>query len=156
VSKYLGLNDFNISLLLAYYMKLANSFVGLSFKISFSTKAQTAACGERVVKDHLSNRLRLFAIDFYAKVRRRPRHRDIPGLLSSCVPQQIGLFMKLIIFGILILAAIGCSTTGDKLKTVQKVDIEKFMGDWYVLAGRFTFLEMDVHNGKEKYTWNTY
>lgn len=28
------------------------------------------------------------------------------------------------------------------------------MGDWYVLAGRFTFLEKDVHNGLESYTWN--
>ncbi|MBY0555335.1 lipocalin family protein [bacterium] len=28
------------------------------------------------------------------------------------------------------------------------------MGNWYVLAGRFTFLEKNVHNGLEKYTWN--
>ena len=28
------------------------------------------------------------------------------------------------------------------------------MGDWYVLAGRFTFLEKNVHNGLERYTWN--
>lgn len=47
-----------------------------------------------------------------------------------------------------------CTTTGDKLKTVDKVDINKFMGGWYVLAGRFTFLEKNVHNGLERYTWN--
>jgi len=47
-----------------------------------------------------------------------------------------------------------CSTTGNNLKTVEKVEINKFMGDWYVLAGRFTFLEKDVHNGLERYTWN--
>jgi len=40
------------------------------------------------------------------------------------------------------------------VKTVERVDIQKFMGDWYVLAGRFTFLEKEVHNGLEKYTWN--
>lgn len=60
--------------------------------------------------------------------------------------------MNLIVF--LFFAALGCSTTGDKMNTVQKVDVEKFMGDWYVLAGRFTFLEVDVHNGLENYTWN--
>jgi apolipoprotein D and lipocalin family protein len=40
------------------------------------------------------------------------------------------------------------------MKTVPKVEIEKFMGDWYVLAGRFTFLEVGVHNGLEQYSWN--
>ncbi len=48
----------------------------------------------------------------------------------------------------------GCSTTGSQLKSVEKVEINKFMGDWYVLAGRFTFLEKDVHNALETYTWN--
>ncbi len=62
--------------------------------------------------------------------------------------------MKMILIGVLFLAATGCSTTGDKMNTVQNVVIEKFMGDWFVLAGRFTFLEVDVHNGLEKYTWN--
>jgi apolipoprotein D and lipocalin family protein len=41
------------------------------------------------------------------------------------------------------------------MTTVENVDINQFMGSWYVLAGRFTFLEKDVHNGLEKYTWNT-
>ena len=40
------------------------------------------------------------------------------------------------------------------VKTVDKLDVNQFMGDWYVLAGRFTFLERDVHNGLERYTWN--
>ena len=40
------------------------------------------------------------------------------------------------------------------MKTVEKVDIQRFLGDWYVLAGRFTFLETDVHNALERYTWN--
>lgn len=39
-------------------------------------------------------------------------------------------------------------------KTVSKVDLQKFMGKWYVIAGRFTFLEKDVHNGVETYKWN--
>ncbi len=60
-----------------------------------------------------------------------------------------------IFFGILLVYfAFGCTTTESKVKTVEKVDITRFMGDWYVLAGRFTFLEKEVHNGIETYTWN--
>ena len=40
------------------------------------------------------------------------------------------------------------------MNTVESVDIKRFMGSWYVLAGRFTFLEVNVHNGLETYTWN--
>ena len=40
------------------------------------------------------------------------------------------------------------------MKTVDHVEINQFMGSWYVLAGRFTFLEKEVHNAVEKYTWN--
>ncbi len=40
-------------------------------------------------------------------------------------------------------------------KTAKNVDLHRFMGKWYVLAGRFTFLEAGVHNGVETYTWNS-
>ena len=62
--------------------------------------------------------------------------------------------MKTLLIGFLVLTSAACSTTEERMKTVEKVEIEKFMGDWYVIAGRFTFLEVDVHNGIEKYTWN--
>lgn len=39
-------------------------------------------------------------------------------------------------------------------KTVSFVDRDRFMGTWYVQAGRFTMLETDVHNGVEVYKWN--
>ena len=39
-------------------------------------------------------------------------------------------------------------------KTVDYVDIERFMGDWYVVAGRFTVLERNVYNAVESYKWN--
>ncbi len=39
-------------------------------------------------------------------------------------------------------------------KTVDFVDMERFMGDWYVVAGRFTALEKNVFNAVESYTWN--
>lgn len=44
----------------------------------------------------------------------------------------------------------GCSST-PPVQTVAKVDIKKFMGPWYVLGGRFTSFEVDVHNGIESY-----
>lgn len=46
-----------------------------------------------------------------------------------------------------------CSTT-KFMDTATDVKINKFMGPWYVLAGRFTFLEKDVYNAVESYTWN--
>jgi len=42
----------------------------------------------------------------------------------------------------------------ENFKTVSHVDRARFMGDWYVQAGRFTPLEKDVTNALEKYTWN--
>jgi apolipoprotein D and lipocalin family protein len=62
--------------------------------------------------------------------------------------------MRFILVLTLVFLTAGCSTTGSAVKTVDKVEISRFMGDWYVLAGRFTFLEKDVHNGLERYTWN--
>lgn len=51
----------------------------------------------------------------------------------------------------------GCSSfskeAGEKM-TVDSVDIQKFMGKWYVLGGRFTSFEKGVHNGTETYSWN--
>jgi apolipoprotein D and lipocalin family protein len=38
--------------------------------------------------------------------------------------------------------------------TVEHVDIPKFMGTWYVWAGRTTFLESGAYSSIEKYTWN--
>jgi apolipoprotein D and lipocalin family protein len=54
---------------------------------------------------------------------------------------------------LIILLLMGCSSVSYK-KTVDNVDIPRFMGNWYVLAGRFTFLEKEVHNGLEIYKWN--
>ncbi len=53
-----------------------------------------------------------------------------------------------------VLVFVGCSSQPKFEKTVDRVEIEKFMGPWYVMAGRFTAFETDVHNGIESYTWN--
>ncbi|WP_412469521.1 lipocalin family protein [Oceanospirillum sp. RT-1-3] len=48
---------------------------------------------------------------------------------------------------------LSCSSTTYH-KTVDYVDIDRFMGDWFVLAARGTFLEEGQHNSVETYTWN--
>ena len=39
-----------------------------------------------------------------------------------------------------------CASRGPEMKTVEKVDLERFMGDWYVIANIPTFLEKGAHN----------
>lgn len=46
-----------------------------------------------------------------------------------------------------------CGTTR-YMNTATDVKLNNFMGSWYVLAGRFTFLETDVYNAVETYVWN--
>lgn len=51
------------------------------------------------------------------------------------------------------LAATACTTT-DKQPPLQKVaavDLNRFMGDWYVLASIPTFVEKGAHNALENY-----
>lgn len=40
------------------------------------------------------------------------------------------------------------------LKTVEKVDVDRFMGDWYVIAAIPTFMERDPYNPVEHYDMN--
>ena len=40
------------------------------------------------------------------------------------------------------------------MKTVEYVDLERFMGDWYVIASIPTFLEKDAYNAIENYAMN--
>lgn len=61
--------------------------------------------------------------------------------------------MKNICIIILSTWLLGCSSMNHK-QTVNYIDLNKFMGDWYVIAGRFTFLEEGAHNAIENYTWN--
>lgn len=44
----------------------------------------------------------------------------------------------------------GCSSM-EPLKTVDHVDIERFMGDWYVIANIPTAIEKGAHNAIESY-----
>lgn len=48
----------------------------------------------------------------------------------------------------------GCATPEAEMKTVDYVDLERFMGDWYVIANIPTFLEKGAHNAVETYALN--
>jgi apolipoprotein D and lipocalin family protein len=50
-----------------------------------------------------------------------------------------------------LLLVTGCSTSLPPLKTVDKVNIERFMGPWYVIASIPTFIETGAYNGVETY-----
>jgi apolipoprotein D and lipocalin family protein len=47
-----------------------------------------------------------------------------------------------------------CNAGETELDTVEKVDLERFMGPWYVIANIPTFLEKGAHNAVETYTLN--
>lgn len=49
---------------------------------------------------------------------------------------------------------LSCSSTPEFKNTQNYVDIQRFMGEWYVQAYRGTFLEKDVKHPIEKYTYN--
>ena len=55
---------------------------------------------------------------------------------------------------ILSLTLVACAGSGPEMKTVDSVDLERFMGDWYVIANIPTFLEKGAHNAVETYEMN--
>ena len=53
-----------------------------------------------------------------------------------------------------VLALTACAAKGPDMETVEYVDLERFMGDWYVIANIPTFLEKGAHNAVENYALN--
>ena len=49
-----------------------------------------------------------------------------------------------------VLSLFGCASH-PPMKTVDYVDLNRFMGDWYVIANIPTFIEKDAHNAVESY-----
>ena len=49
---------------------------------------------------------------------------------------------------------VGCASKYPEMETVEYVDVERFMGSWYVIANIPTFLEKGAHNAVETYTLN--
>ncbi len=61
-------------------------------------------------------------------------------------------FLRVSLFLVLVFSG-GCSSVTYQ-KTVDYVDMERFMGQWYVQAGRLTFLEEGAHNAVEIYSYD--
>jgi apolipoprotein D and lipocalin family protein len=59
--------------------------------------------------------------------------------------------MKHTFLTIALLLVTGCSASLPPLKTVDNVDINRFMGPWYVIACIPTFIETESYNGVETY-----
>ena len=55
---------------------------------------------------------------------------------------------------LLLSLSLGCSSM-DYTKTIAHLDKDRFMKKWYVIAGRFTFMEKGAHNAVEVYSWNS-
>lgn len=49
------------------------------------------------------------------------------------------------------LALSGCASTMTPLKTVEHLDLSRFMGSWYVIASIPTFIETQAYNAVETY-----
>jgi apolipoprotein D and lipocalin family protein len=45
----------------------------------------------------------------------------------------------------------GCATSRPTLKTVEKIDLKRYMGPWYVIACIPTFIETKAYNAIEDY-----
>jgi apolipoprotein D and lipocalin family protein len=62
---------------------------------------------------------------------------------------------RILLVSTLALTLLGaCTTETRPMKTVDYVDLERFMGDWYVVANIPTFLERGAHNAVESYALN--
>ena len=60
------------------------------------------------------------------------------------------IFKKMLVF-VVALSLTGCASSLPKLKTVEKVDINRYMGPWYVIACIPTFIETKAYNAIEEY-----
>ncbi len=54
------------------------------------------------------------------------------------------------IFALTFTVLVGCSAM-KPIETVEYVDLQRFMGDWYVVANSPTWLEKDAYNAVESY-----
>ena len=61
--------------------------------------------------------------------------------------------LRTLLNSILLLGLAGCGNY-PPIKTVAQVDLQRFMGDWYVIANIPTFIEQGAHNAVESYTLN--
>jgi len=59
-----------------------------------------------------------------------------------------------LVAALLLATLAGCAVRGPQLATVSEVDLERFMGDWYVIAHIPAFVERNAFNAIESYELN--
>src|SRR5210317_2164517 len=74
--------------------------------------------------------------------------------LSVTSSPEMHTYTRLLFITLVVLGIAGCTAKGPQMETVDKVDLERFMGPWYVIANIPTFLEKDAYNPVETYTLN--
>ncbi len=72
-------------------------------------------------------------------IRSETEQRSMPARIFSAIPMLM-----------FILTIPGCASN-PPIHTVDSVDIERFMGDWYVIANIPTFIEKEAYNAVETY-----
>jgi len=65
----------------------------------------------------------------------------------ACAPYLLAMLSALLLPS--------CNASLPPLRTVDYVDLERFMGDWYVIANIPTFVEKDAYNAVESYRLET-
>lgn len=68
---------------------------------------------------------------------------------------RAGMIVRPILPIIAAFSMAGCAGGQTPLETVGHVDIDRFMGDWYVIANIPIFLEKNAHNAVETYELNS-
>lgn len=58
------------------------------------------------------------------------------------------------LFYLIIFFISGCTMNSNTIKTVESVNLDRFMGDWYVIAHIPTFIEKKAFNAIESYKLN--
>lgn len=66
--------------------------------------------------------------------------------MKATTRKKLGLCLT---FGAISLG--GCQTSLPPIETVKRVELGRFMGDWYVIANIPTFIEKDAYNALEQY-----
>jgi apolipoprotein D and lipocalin family protein len=59
--------------------------------------------------------------------------------------------MRNALFILMAMLAMSACTRHPPIHTVEQVDLQRFMGDWYIIANIPTFLEEGAHNAVESY-----